>query len=80
MLYWPRLVYKVRPESNRTYEERYGRWNNVSGLVDSRSTKVIANRRKNFQKEDLIVSVNFITNAGYEHVYTYKCLVAHSFR
>ncbi|XP_063697767.1 ionotropic receptor 75a-like [Culicoides brevitarsis] len=65
-------IYKVRTEKNHTYEENYGKWSNSTGLVDERSNKVIAVRRKNLKKEDLIVSVTFLSNASLEHVYDYK--------
>lgn len=66
------IVYKVRPETNRTHEEGYGHWNNSSGLVDTRSTKIICNRRKNLRNENLIISAAFITNATYEYIYNSK--------
>lgn len=65
-------VYKVRNSSETLRIESFGKWNNETGLVDQRSSSIIARRRKNFHKELLLINTAMLFKDSFQYLYTYK--------
>lgn len=66
------IVYKIRNSSQILREENFGVWTNNTGLVDQRTSNIIARRRKNLHKELLLINTAMLHKDSFQYLDTYR--------
>lgn len=65
------LVYKIEPFGETIYEP-FGHWSSTKGLMDSRTTKALSQRRRNLRGKTIRASTVIIHKDSVNHLTDYR--------
>lgn len=65
-------VYKTHKKMQSIYEEQFGTWDDVHGLIDKRSSRILSKRRHDMMGQTVSIAIVVTNNDSLNHLTDYQ--------